>query len=184
MWRLFVREREPSRAAKDHFLPKIAEWCWIAASPAPRWLTNWFIQSLLWVIGPSKLSSIISRWDDEPYFILIQAFTAVIQGKDHLPVTQRGSYLWPTVTQTLTHWHKYCKEEHFAYHSGCPICGVCLTSTLPRWRHPIRSLVTWPSSSPTAPHQGRTRIRIPLTLKIMAADTHREQGCNLFTWHL
>lgn len=45
------------------------------------------------MIGPSKLSSIICRWDDELYFILIQAFIAVIQGE--------------TVTLFLHHNHKH-----------------------------------------------------------------------------
>lgn len=71
-----------------------------------------------------------------------------------------------------------------SYRSECPICGVCLTSTLPCWRHPVHSLATLRSSSPRAPHQGRTHIHIPLTLKVTTTDAYGEQGCNLLTWHL
>lgn len=77
--------QKASGAAKGRLCPKIAEWCAIVASPAPLWLTLWFILPLLWTIGPSKLSSIICRWDDEPYFIWIPVFIAVIRGKDLLP---------------------------------------------------------------------------------------------------
>lgn len=148
---------------------------------APWWLSHWFILSLLWMIGPSKLSSIICGWDDEPYFILILVFIAVIQGKDHLPVTLRGHLSLPC---THTHTHTSSRYMSVSYRSECPIRGVCLTSTLPCWRHPVHSLVTPPSSSPRAPHRGRTRIHIPLTLKVMMADAYGEQGCNLLTWHL
>lgn len=135
------------------------------------------------MIGPSKLSSIICRWDDEPSFILIQVFIAVIQGKDHLPVTQRG-YL--SLPHSHTHTHIYIHTVYIiiSYHSECPICGVCLTSTLPCWRHPVHSLVTPPSSFPRAPHQDRTRTHTPLTLKVMTADAYGEQGYNLLIRHL
>lgn len=139
------------------------------------------------MISPSKLSSIICRWDDEPYFIFIQVFIAVIQGKDHLPVTLRGHLC---LLLMHTHKHLYCiwavllNPECISYRSECPVCGVCPTSILPCWQHPVHSLVTLPSSSPRAPHQGRTRIHIPLTLKVMMADAYGEQGCNLLTWHL
>lgn len=167
---------KPSWAPKGRLLPKIAEWCRIVASLAPWWLTRWFIQSLLWMIGPSKLSSIICRWDDEPSFILIQVFIAVIRGKDHLPVTQRGYLSLQTYMHTV--------YMFISYHSECPICGVCLTSTRPCWRHPVHSLVTPLSSFPRAPHQDRTRIHIPLTLKVMTADACGEQGYNLLIRHL
>lgn len=126
------------------------------------------------MIGPSKLSSIICRWDDEPYFILIQVFIVVIQGKDHLPVTQRGHL-------SLSLQTVYVCVCIASYRSECPGCDVCLTSTLPCWRRPVHIPVTWLSSSPRAPHRGRTRIHIPPTLKAVTADTCGEQGCGLPT---
>lgn len=51
-----------------------------------------------------------------------------------------------------------------------PGCDVCPASILPCWTRPSRSLVRWPSSSPTRWGQGRTRIQTPPTLR----DTHTE----------
>lgn len=155
-WRLFIKSVSLHEQPKSCCLPKIAEQCGFVLHPGDL-LTDLFCH---YCEGSAlQNSSIICTWDDEPYFILIQVFIAVIQGKDHLPVTLRSHISLPHM-----HKHMYTVYLSVSYRSECPKCGVCPTSTLPYWRHPVHSLVTLLSSSPKAPHQGRTHIHIPLTL--------------------
>lgn len=86
----------------------------------------WFIPSLIWMIDLSKLSSIICKWYDEPYFIFIWVFNAVFEIRDLLKLPSYNR------THSQTHTHiviDQCKKK--SYHFECPIHGACPASIPP-----------------------------------------------------
>lgn len=70
-----------------------------------------------------------------------------------------------------------------SYRSEHPTHDAYLMSNRPYWKHPVRSLAKWQSSSPTESGPNMTHIRIPLTLEseqIMVHLPSHRQKCNLF----
>lgn len=110
------------------------------------------------------------RWDDEPYFIFIQVFIAVIRGWQAAckPEGPPMSTTLTVITRTV------CRSR--PHRSECPGCDVCPAPSRPCWRHPAHSPATSPSSSPKAPRPDRTRTRTPPQLKGRTAETCGEWG--------